>query len=108
MPSGKWSLFEFVIRCLGGLLSAGELTGDRLFVNTAVDIGRALLPLFEAERGFFKRQFKIATDRPRHFRITAGFGDWCLAEVGTFQLEFLTLAKLTGDPRFVTASGGTL
>jgi mannosyl-oligosaccharide alpha-1,2-mannosidase len=104
MPSGTWSVFEFVIRCLGGLLSAGELTGDKLFLDTAIAVGLAMLPLFEAKGGFFNSRFKIVTDAPRHFRVTAGVGDWCLAEVGTFQLEFLTLAKLTGDRRFVTTA----
>jgi mannosyl-oligosaccharide alpha-1,2-mannosidase len=29
-PQGRWSLFEFIIRYLGGLLSAAELSGDQV------------------------------------------------------------------------------
>jgi mannosyl-oligosaccharide alpha-1,2-mannosidase len=99
-PSGQWSLFEFMIRIVGGLLSAGELAGDSLFIDTAVALGRAVLPLIEERGGFFNSAFTIRSVGPLQFTVTDRSGDWCLAEVGTFQLEFLTLTRLTNDPRF--------
>jgi mannosyl-oligosaccharide alpha-1,2-mannosidase len=93
--SESWSLFEFIIRDIGGLLSAGELTGDQLFIDTAVSLGRAVLPIIEGSGRFFNSAFSISTHNANNFVAEGCSGRWTLAGVGTFQLEFLTLARLT-------------
>jgi mannosyl-oligosaccharide alpha-1,2-mannosidase len=103
-PHGSWSLFEFIIRYLGGLLSAAELTGDQVMIDTAVGLGYALLPGIERCNGFFNGQFTIASHGNSTFSADISSGSYCLAEVGSFQVEFLTLARLSGDDRFVQAA----
>ena len=101
-PNGGWSLFEFIIRYLGGLLSAAELTGDEVFTNAAVKVGYALLPIMQKTGGFYNSRFSFQTnEETKEMSASGGTGSWNLAEVGTFQVEFLTLAKITGDVEFV-------
>lgn len=42
------SLFETTIRMLGGLLSAYHLTGDRMFIEKADDLGARLIGAFDS------------------------------------------------------------
>ena len=41
------SVFETIIRVLGGLLSAFDLSGDPAFLEKAKDLGEQLLPVFK-------------------------------------------------------------
>ena len=41
-PSGSWSLFEFIIRYLGGLISAYSLSHNDVFKDAAVGLGEAI------------------------------------------------------------------
>ena len=43
--------FETVIRYLGGLLSAYALSGRRVLLNKADELGQKLLPIFNTETG---------------------------------------------------------
>ncbi|KAF0482074.1 seven-hairpin glycosidase [Gigaspora margarita] len=49
--SKKIGVFETVIRYLGGLLSAYELTKDDLFLNKSIELGNVLLPAFDTPTG---------------------------------------------------------
>lgn len=100
-PNGSWSLFEFIIRYLGGLVSAAELTGDPVFKDAATKVGYALLPIMKDTGGFYNSRFSFHTSPQGDMSASGGRGPWNLAEVGTFQIEFLTLARMTGDPEFV-------
>lgn len=42
------SFFETTIRVLGGLLSAYHLSGDRMFVERAADLGRRLIAAYSS------------------------------------------------------------
>ena len=46
--TSKASFFETVIRLLGGLLSAYDLSGDQVFLRMAVHLGDKLVPNCEA------------------------------------------------------------
>ncbi|CAG8772845.1 17349_t:CDS:2, partial [Racocetra fulgida] len=45
------NVFETIIRYLGGLLSAHELSQDKIFLEKAYELGIALLPAFESLSG---------------------------------------------------------
>jgi mannosyl-oligosaccharide alpha-1,2-mannosidase len=99
-PQGGWSLFEFIIRIMGGLVSAVDLSGDPALNKTAIALGNALLRAIEPTGGFFG-SFHMSTPAQNTFQVHVGSGRPCIAESGTFQVEFLALARLTGDERFV-------
>ncbi|KAL0489765.1 mannosyl-oligosaccharide alpha-1,2-mannosidase, partial [Acrasis kona] len=89
------SVFETSIRYLGGLISAYDLSGNILYLNKAKELSKLMLPAFDSESGL-----------PFHEIITktgvAGNAAWMqgasiLSEVGSVQLEFKRLARLTND-----------
>ena len=48
LDAERASFFEAVIRVLGGLLSAHDLSGDRVFLTLAARLGDKLVPNFDA------------------------------------------------------------
>jgi mannosyl-oligosaccharide alpha-1,2-mannosidase len=88
------SFFETTIRCLGGILSAYDLSKDQRLIPKAVDIADRLLKAFNSPSGLPYSKINLATGR-------GSFGwssDLILAEVGSVQLEFGYLSDLTGNP----------
>lgn len=89
------SVFELTIRGLGGLLGAYALSGRKVFLDKAEDLGSRLLPAFNTSSRLPLPKWNIAK----------GFGDpsaepTILSEVGSLQLEFRYLAAQTGKKRF--------
>src|SRR5881398_2820606 len=85
--------FEITIRLLGGLLSGYQLTGDKLLLSLAEDLGSRLLPVFNSPTGLPYVYVNLRTGRTRD-PVTNP------AETGTLLLEFGTLSKLTGRSVF--------
>ncbi|KAK1327123.1 Mannosyl-oligosaccharide 1,2-alpha-mannosidase MNS1 [Acorus calamus] len=92
------SVFETTIRVVGGLLSAYDLSGDKVFLEKAKDIGDRLLPAWDTPTGIPYNSINLAHGRP-HNHGWAG-GDSILADSGTEQLEFIALSQRTGDPKY--------
>lgn len=96
-PHINVSLFETTIRCLGGLLSAFDLSGDRMFLDKARALGDVLLKAFD-DNGVPSPFINLGTG----VRSNTGWhpGSVILSEVGTLQLEFLTLAYHTNEAKY--------
>ena len=85
--------FEIVIRLLGGLISAHQMDGDPQFLELAKDLGDRLLPAFDSPTGLPYRMVNLKTGEVRDHLSNP-------AEIGTVQLEFAVLSKLTGDDKY--------
>jgi mannosidase alpha-like ER degradation enhancer 2 len=85
--------FEIVIRVLGGLLSAHQLTGDPRLLALADDLGRRLLPAFDSPTGMPYVHVNLRTGKTSGAQSNP-------AEIGTLLLEFGTLSKLTGRAEY--------
>ncbi|HST46029.1 MAG TPA: glycoside hydrolase family 47 protein, partial [Luteimonas sp.] len=83
--------FEIVIRLLGGLLSAYQMTGDARLLALADDLGTRLLPAFDSPTGLPYVNVNLRTGATRG-------SDSNPAEAGTLLLEYGTLSRLTGKP----------
>ena len=98
------SLFEIIIRGLGGLNSAYEITRDTLWLNHSIVLGDMLLQAFG--RGSLEcppTQIYIGTNLDEKYSSSV-FGKTCSpAELGTMQLEFRTLSDNSGDPKYKDA-----
>ncbi|KAL2092224.1 hypothetical protein ACEWY4_012022 [Coilia grayii] len=94
------NLFESTIRILGGLLSTYHLTGDRLFLDKAIDIGTRLLPAFNTPSKIPYSDVNIGAGTAHPPRWTS---DSTVAEVTSIQLEFRELSHVTNDPRYQMA-----
>jgi hypothetical protein len=95
---GSVSTFETTIRSLGGLLSAYDLSGDKVFLQRAAELGEHLFKAFGTSSGMPVNQVSFQSQG------VGGGGQVVLAEVGTLQLEFRALARHTGNPKYAVAS----
>lgn len=89
------SVFELVIRGVGGLLGAHTLSGNPVFVDRARDLADRLLPAFDTASGMPHPRWDISKRRG-----TPSGDPTILAEAGSVQLEFRALTALTGDLRY--------
>ncbi|KAF8400226.1 hypothetical protein HHK36_013523 [Tetracentron sinense] len=92
------SVFETTIRVVGGLLSAYDLSGDKVFLEKARDIADRLLPAWNTPSGIPYNIINLAHGTAHNPGWTGG--DSILADSGTEQLEFIALSQRTGDPKY--------
>jgi len=91
--TGSVSVFETTIRSLGGLLSAYDWSGDKVFLEKAEDLGQRLFHAVEdSPSGLPYGQTQLNGHRSNN----AGWlgGAVLLAEVGTIQVEFRYLSEV--------------
>ena len=98
----QMSVFETTIRALGGLLSAYDLSGLPHLLASAVDLGNRLMPAFNSPTGIPRAQIVLANGAASQPGWTGGAS--ILAELGTVQLEFRQLTRITGDPKYARAA----
>ena len=96
------STFETTIRALGGLNSAYDFTGNKVFLDKAHDLGKRLFKAFSTSSGIPKGQVNLATGHSANAGWTGSAA--ILSEVGTLQLEFRYLSKATGDESYGEAA----
>ncbi len=90
-------VFEVVIRLLGGLLSAYQMDGDGRWLDLAVDLADRLMPAFDSPTGMPYRYVHLQTGAVRDPINNP-------AEIGTLMLEFGTVSRITGDPKYYDAA----
>ncbi|KAI9013735.1 glycoside hydrolase [Phycomyces nitens] len=88
-------VFETVIRYVGGLISAYDLSGESIFITKAVELVDLLMPAFDTPTGIPYQFVNFKTGKG----VKSGFPDGasCLAELGTVQLEFTRLSQITDN-----------
>lgn len=89
---GEVSVFETIIRAVGGLLGAYDMSKDRVLLDKAVELTERLLPAINPENG---RAFYLIDTSTNHSHQQGS-----LAESGTYQLEFEYLSAVTGNPKY--------
>ena len=99
---GSVSVFETTIRSLGGLLSAYDWSGDQAFLDKAKDLGARLFKAFDHTSGIPWGQIDLTSGRG--FHVGWAGGNAILSELGTLQLEFRYLAKVTDTQEYATKS----
>ncbi|XP_057421714.1 mannosyl-oligosaccharide 1,2-alpha-mannosidase MNS1-like [Lotus japonicus] len=92
------SVFETTIRVLGGLLSAYDLSGDKVFLEKARDIADKLLPAWDTPSGIPYNRINLENGNTNNPRWTRG--NSILADSGSEQLEFIALSQRTNDPKY--------
>lgn len=99
------SVFETTIRSLGGLVSAYEWSGATVFLEKAEDLAKRLLKTFnKSAAGMPYGLLNLQTGRMNNNKWlhcnTRTDVCACIAEIGTMQVEFGTLAEHTGNPSY--------
>mmetsp|Transcript_30541 Transcript_30541/g.71008 ORF Transcript_30541/g.71008 Transcript_30541/m.71008 type:complete len:935 (-) Transcript_30541:267-3071(-) len=95
------SMFETVIRILGGLLSAFELSREPVFLSKAQEVADHMMYAFDAnpKTGLPCTTISFANQRQCQYPSWAGHAA-ILAEYGTIQLEFKYLAHHTKQKKY--------
>eukprot|EP00644_Phytophthora_capsici_P001966 jgi/Phyca11/530700/estExt2_fgenesh1_pm.C_PHYCAscaffold_740013 len=94
----KVSVFETIIREVGGLLSAFDLSGDIVFKHKAKELMDLLTSAYDEKEGVFYTLLNPYT-KEKTFAAWAGYRAH-IADVGTLQLETRYLSDITGDPKY--------
>ena len=98
---GGVSVFETTIRNLGGLLSAYDLSGDKVFLRKADDLGMRLQKAFKSRSGIPYGEVELFDGGGAY--NTGWHSNYAvLSEIGTLQLEFRYLARATGKSEYAT------
>jgi len=101
--SAPVSVFETVIRSLGGLITAYELSDDRVFLTKATELADVLLKAFSSTpTGLPCTALNFRTGSCTFPSWTGGSA--ILSEYGTIQLELKALTQHTGDPKYAAAA----
>ncbi|CAK7345676.1 unnamed protein product [Dovyalis caffra] len=114
------SVFETTIRVVGGLLSAFDLSGDKVFLEKAKDIADRLLPAWNTPTGIPYNMINLVHGNAHNHRwagvislpdysLLCNLFTECtekpaksiLADSGTEQLEFIALSQRTKDPKYL-------
>lgn len=91
---GRVIVFETVIRILGGLVSMFHLSGDRMYLDKAEDLGVRLSAAFNTPHKLpWPRCYLNETGRCEHHNSNSDV--LYLAEVGSVQLEYRALSHHT-------------
>mmetsp|Transcript_129792 Transcript_129792/g.250330 ORF Transcript_129792/g.250330 Transcript_129792/m.250330 type:complete len:586 (+) Transcript_129792:70-1827(+) len=106
--SQRSSFFEMTIRGLGGLLSAYNLSGKRVFLEKAKDLGDRLLQAFPQPGHKVKHIWPYAYINIRETNDVEKSAKWLqmqtLADAGSNTMEFEYLTHASGDPKYQTAA----
>lgn len=95
---GPVSVFETTIRSLGGLLSAYDFSGDKMFMETADDLANRLSNAFHSSSGI--PYSETVLNGNHSFNSGWHSQHAVLSELGTMQLEFRHLAAITGKRKY--------
>merc|ERR1719199_1923555 len=97
------SVFELIIRALGGLLGAHSLSRRPTFLTRATELAERLLPALNTSSGLPLPKWNIARGSG-----TPSTEPTILAEAGSMQLELRYLTEHTGDQRFQRAGDNSM
>jgi mannosyl-oligosaccharide alpha-1,2-mannosidase len=95
------NMFETTIRHLGGLLSAYDLSGERVLLRKAIELGEMLYLGFDTPNRL--PGFWLDFAKARSGRLVAGTNDPS-ASPCSLSMEFTRLSQLTGDSKFYDAT----
>ncbi|OLL24639.1 Mannosyl-oligosaccharide 1,2-alpha-mannosidase IC [Neolecta irregularis DAH-3] len=101
-PAGVVPLFETNIRYLGGLLSAYDLSGEKIFLAKAIELtDNILMWAFDTPNRMPMLYFRA--DEPSYVIDHRAQKSSVLSEMGTFELEFSRLSQITGNMTYFDA-----
>lgn len=92
------SVFETVIRILGGLMSIFQLSGDAMYLKRAEELGARLAPCFDTRFGLPRPRCVLGNVEKQGRIDLLPSDNLFLAEIGTVQLEFGALAYHSKQP----------
>jgi len=96
------SVFETVIRFVGGFIAAGTMSGDKMFYDKAIEIVDLLQGAFHTSSGIPMALFNPSTKGMKNWSWASG-GCSILAEIGTLHLEYSELSNYSNDQKYLNS-----
>ncbi|KAI9301545.1 glycoside hydrolase [Cunninghamella echinulata] len=94
-------VFETVIRYVGGLISAYELSLEKIFIKKCVELVDLLLPAFDTPTNIPHQYIVLKTGKVFSSTSSSSGSELTnIAEAATCQLEFTRLSQITGDWKY--------
>jgi mannosyl-oligosaccharide alpha-1,2-mannosidase len=97
------SVFETTIRYLGGLLSAYDLSQEKVLLDKAVQLGEMLYRAFDTNNNMPMDRLSLAFAKDPESQASMADSTICFAAVGSLTMEFTRLAQITQQPKFYDA-----
>ncbi|GAB4814643.1 hypothetical protein N2152v2_001689 [Parachlorella kessleri] len=100
------SVFETIIRVVGGFLAAYEVTGDEVLLRKSEEVAQRILPAYNTTTGIPYNTINLKTQVAKNpkWNLQAS----TLAEFGTHQLEFFKLSQKTGNNTYRQKAEATI
>ncbi|KAL4436084.1 hypothetical protein ABPG77_005532 [Micractinium sp. CCAP 211/92] len=100
------SVFETIIRVVGGTLAAHDLTGDQVMLQRAQQVADRIVPAYATPTRIPLNIINLATQEAKN--PTWNQKASTLAEFGTHQLEFWRLSQGTGNATYAELAEGSI
>lgn len=97
--STEMSVFETIIRFVGGLLTCYAFTKDDVFLQKANSFASKMMPAFNTPTGIPNALIVPQTGASKNY-AWASQSSSILSEVGTLHLELLYLSELTSNTQY--------
>lgn len=96
-------MFEVIIRYLGGLLGAYDVSGQKYdtLLSKAVELAEVLMPAFDTPNRLPKLPYRWQPSEAKERKAAAEL--ITLSELGSLSLEFTRLAQLTQEAKYYDA-----
>jgi mannosyl-oligosaccharide alpha-1,2-mannosidase len=95
------NVFETMIRHLGGLIAAYDLSGEKALLEKAVEVADMLYVAFDTPNRMPITRWKWESAAMGNVQVADSFV--LIAEIGSLTMEFTRLSQLTGDPKWYDA-----
>ncbi|ODV72108.1 glycoside hydrolase family 47 protein [Cyberlindnera jadinii NRRL Y-1542] len=92
-------IFENVIRVLGGMLTAYDITEDKSVLQNCEDLAHLLMEAFDTPNRMPLLHYEWQSELANRLASTSS----SIAELGSLSLEFSKLSQLTGDNEYYDA-----
>lgn len=96
------SVFETVIRFVGGFIAAGTMSGDPLFYDKAIEVADLLQGAFNTKSGIPMALINPSTKKMKNWNWASN-GCSILAEIGTLHLEYSELSNYSNDKKYLNS-----
>jgi len=103
-PNGKISLFETVIRIIGGLVSAYELSHEKPLLDLAQKVADRIMPAFSNQPPYNLPSCQINLLTQHHSCPHWTENTLILSEFSTIQVELIRLSELTQNSQYKVAA----
>lgn len=97
------SVFETTIRYLGGMVSAYDLSGEKVLLEKAIQIGEMLYRAFDTDNNTPVDRLVLVSAKDEDKLGFNTESNICFAAIGSLAMEFTRLAQITGEPKYYDA-----